>query len=187
MSREMGLTTPLVSTIDCGRADQACTSAESGGTPEVEQSLFTALVTFQQLHAVPAAKIAVAGAPGERLFLQAGCADCHRPALRVDTGSREPQVIHPYTDLLLHELGSELADRDLEGSAIRSEWRTAPLWGIQASVASGQPLRLLHDGRARSVEEAVLWHDGEAQDARAHFMRLPAQQRQVLLAWIAER
>ena len=187
MSREMGLTTSLISHIDCGGGDTACQSAPTGGTPEVEPVLFDALVLFQSLHAVPAEKVSITSLHGERTFALLGCADCHRPTLPVQTGMRARQVIHPYSDLLLHEMGSGLADRDVGGAAVHSEWRTAPLWGINASVATGQPLRLLHDGRARTIEEAVLWHDGEARDAREGFTRLPADQRRALVAWVEER
>jgi CxxC motif-containing protein (DUF1111 family) len=94
-------------------------------------------------------------------------------------------VIHPYTDLLLHDLGVDLADRDVKGNAVHSEWRTAPLWGMGAAAQSGQPLRLLHDGRARSIVEAILWHGGEGRVARERFMKLPADQRRMLESWIA--
>jgi CxxC motif-containing protein (DUF1111 family) len=93
-------------------------------------------------------------------------------------------VIHPYTDLLLHDLGDGLDDRTVGGSLVDSKWRTGPLWGIQASVTSGQPLRLLHDGRARSIEEAILWHDGEGRAARERFESLSASDRRSLLEWI---
>jgi CxxC motif-containing protein (DUF1111 family) len=95
-------------------------------------------------------------------------------------------MIQAYTDLLLHDLGTGLADRDIEGNAEASRWRTAPLWGMQASVQSGQPLRLMHDGRARSIEEAILWHGGEADSARERYARLSMNERRVLAAWIAE-
>jgi CxxC motif-containing protein (DUF1111 family) len=110
------------------------------------------------------------------------------PEVQVPSGTVIPYAaIHPYTDLLLHDLGAGLADRDLAGEAVHSEWRTAPLWGLQASVASSQPLRLLHDGRARSIEEAIAWHDGEAREARERFMHLLADARAALVEWIASR
>lgn len=103
---------------------------------------------------------------GEQKFANAGCIQCHSPALT--TGPHHPmselrnQTIHPYTDLLLHDMGPGLADNMGEGSATGSEWRTAPLWniGLTAGVSGGEAY--LHDGRARTIEEAILWHGGEA-------------------------
>ena len=183
-SREMGLTTALVSHIDCGNQDVACQNAPTGGSPEVEPGLFDAVVTFQRLHAVPVERLVDDSAAGAHLFRHIGCADCHREALRVETGDSARTVIHPYTDLLLHDMGQGLADRDVEGDAAADEWRTAPLWGMHAAVVSGQPLRLLHDGRARTIAEAVVWHDGEGRAARDRFAQLSAQQRRDLVSWI---
>ena len=180
-SREMGLTTPAVSHIDCGRDDQACQAAPTGGDPEVEPELFAAVVMFQRLHAVPVARLVDETEPGARLFARTGCPDCHRQELPAGAA-----VIHAYTDLLVHDLGPGLADRDTQGNPVHSEWRTAPLWGMHAAAVSGQPIRLLHDGRARSVEEAILWHDGEGWDARDRFTRLSQAERRVLLEWINE-
>jgi CxxC motif-containing protein (DUF1111 family) len=187
LSREMGLTSPLASHIDCGRDDHACQLGATGGAPEGEPALFDALVLFERLHAVPGRKPSAESARGAQLFAQIGCGRCHQPTLPADTGARVRQVIHPYTDLLLHDLGADLADRDIDGNAVHSLWRTAPLWGMQASVASRQPLRLLHDGRARTIEEAILWHAGEARDARARFMHMPAEERHALVSWIEGR
>jgi CxxC motif-containing protein (DUF1111 family) len=184
-SREMGLTTSLVKYTDCGLRGQNCSTAATGGSPEVELELFGALVHFQKLHAVPTSPSATP-IEGEHLFVELGCAQCHRFSLPVQQGTTS-NVIHPYTDLLLHDLGEALADRDLAGNSMHSEWRTAPLWGMQAAVTSGQPLRLLHDGRARSIEEAILWHDGEARDARERFAHLPAGERRILIGWLTER
>lgn len=181
-AREMGLTTELIGDIDCGRHDDACLHAPNGGQPEVEPALFTALVEFQRLHAVPNKR----GEPmivGAQLFDTLGCTACHRPALPVETASHG--VIHAYTDLLLHDLGEALADRDLNGNPVKTLWRTAPLWGLQTAVQSGQPLRLLHDGRARSIEEAILWHGGEARSARQRYAQLVAVDRRLLIDWLS--
>ena len=176
----------LVAHIDCGEADQLCLSAATGGTPEVEHTLFDALVGFQDLHAVPVTKAANSNAPGARLFTRLGCTGCHRPTLPVDTGDGVTRTIAAYTDLLLHDLGEDLADRDIAGRPVRSEWRTAPLWGMGAAIASGQPLRLLHDGRARSIQEAILWHGGAATNSLHQYLVLNAEERDALESWIAE-
>ena len=188
-SREMGLTTPRVNHIDCGAATDVCASKPNGGTPEVEPELFDAVVTFELLHAVPSTVIPepeLAHAASKQ-FESVGCSACHRTSLRIYPSFGDPELreIHPYTDLLLHYMGEELSDRDVAGNVALSEWRTAPLWGINASVATGRPLRLLHDGRARSIEEAIAWHGGSAASARAAYEGLSKQDRESLVAWIA--
>ncbi len=183
--REMGLTTSLVTLDDCG-TDAACREAPNGGTPEVDAALFDALITFQTLHAVPVTISEPERAPAASVFKRTGCAACHRPSLPVDSAVHAAGVIRPYTDLLLHDLGEALADRNLAGKAAPSMWRTAPLWGMNAAVTSGQPLRLLHDGRARSVEEAILWHGGAATASRKRYERLNAVQRRALVTWIEQ-
>ena len=133
------------------------------------------------------------------MFASSGCGVCHRSSLRVELPRAGPSaatreaaqdaashaLIHPYTDLLLHDMGQGLADRNAQETVLApSVWRTAPLWGMHAAYVSNQPVRLLHDGRARSIEEAVLWHDGEARDARNRYSHLTAEQRRTLADWI---
>jgi CxxC motif-containing protein (DUF1111 family) len=185
-AREMGLTNPLVSADDCGNWNVACRTAATGGSPDVQADLFEAVIAFEGWHAVPVMKITDEASPGARLFESCGCADCHRPNLRVDLGNEDHATIHAYTDLLLHGMGQGLADRDLNGTPAPALWRTAPLWGMHAAYASGQPLHLLHDGRARSIEEAILWHDKEARRARENYAHLSQQQRRALVEWIQD-
>ena len=94
-------------------------------------------------------------------------------------------VITPYTDLRLHDLGSEMADQDASGAKVASRWRTAPLWGL--GYRAQNRATLLHDGRARSPEEAILWHAGEAARARRNFVNLLHRERELLLQWLAPR
>jgi CxxC motif-containing protein (DUF1111 family) len=94
------------------------------------------------------------------------------------------QTIHPYSDLLLHDMGKELADGRPDFAASADEWRTPPLWGIGLTQTVNRHTRFLHDGRARSFEEAVLWHDGEAHAARQRFMGLSRTQREALLKFL---
>jgi CxxC motif-containing protein (DUF1111 family) len=182
---EMGLTTQRIERDDCSMLDQQCSSAPTGGSPEVEGALFQALVSFQEWHAVPNSEPRSNASKGARLFKQAGCATCHRPTLPVQ-GQTGVATIGAYTDLLLHDMGDALADRTIEGAVVKSGWRTAPLWGMSAAASSGQPLRLLHDGRARSIEEAILWHGGDASNAADRYTRFTASQRRALLGWIGK-
>jgi CxxC motif-containing protein (DUF1111 family) len=180
----MGLTSALVPHIDCGRSNDACLSAPRGGAPEVDAALFDAVVWFQKMHAVPVAKSVAARSTGAKLFSSTGCAECHRPMLPVELPNRQSATVAAYTDLLVHDLGDGLADRDLAGHPVHSEWRTAPLWGMGAAVATGQPLSLLHDGRARSVREAILWHGGDATSSLSQYLALGAAEQKVLEQWV---
>lgn len=125
---------------------------------------------------------------GKALFAQINCVGCHKPTLK--TGYSPIDVLnnkefHPYTDLLLHDMGPELNDGYTEGYAEASEWRTAPLWGIGLSKDSqGGQYYLLHDGRARSIEEAILYHGGEAENARQGYERLSQIEKNQLLQFI---
>ena len=104
-----------------------------------------------------------------------------RRARRCGNAGQSPRA---YTDLLLHDLGDGLSDGRPEAAAGAREWRTAPLWGIAAGATPGSALTLLHDGRARSVQEAILWHDGEARRAREAYMRVPRPSRDALVAFV---
>ena len=125
---------------------------------------------------------------GGALFDDAGCAACHRPQLRTGAGSPIELLrgveFHPFTDLLLHDMGEGLADDRREGDATGREWRTPPLWGLGLIETVNGHTRLLHDGRARSIEEAILWHGGEAQRSRDAFAGMSAADRAALLAFL---
>lgn len=126
---------------------------------------------------------------GAELFATSGCAGCHRPQLTTGAVTDLPELAHqtiaPYSDLLLHDLGDALADDRPDGDATGREWRTAPLWGLGLLRVVTGDVRLLHDGRARSAEEAILWHGGEAQAARDRFTRLARADRAALLRFLA--
>ena len=161
---------------------------------EIDRDALRRLTAYTRLLAVPARRDwdRPEVRRGEVLFERTGCASCHLPELRTRADAEIPelagQTIHPYTDLLLHDLGPDLADLRLDGAPDRSlesrSWRTAPLWGLGLLQTVGGEVRLLHDGRARSAEEAVLWHGGEARAARRAFRALPARDRQALLAFL---
>jgi CxxC motif-containing protein (DUF1111 family) len=125
---------------------------------------------------------------GEQLFTSASCTQCHTPTLT--TSPHHPltelrnQTIHPYTDLLLHDMGPGLADNMGEASASGAEWRTPPLWniGFTAGVSGGEAY--LHDGRARSIAEAILWHGGEGETSKQAFLGMSAADRAALVTFI---
>ena len=185
-AREMGLTSAEIPHDDCTTVQADCLTQASGGTPEVSEELLSALIEFQNWLAVP---VATSGAhldqPQLQMFKHLGCEDCHRATLPVALAHAQASaVIHPFTDLRLHDMGPALADVDAAGNRVPSKWRTPPLWGLGYNTRTDDSLVYLHDGRARSIEEAILWHDGEAQAARERFMRLSKPQRRSLLEYL---
>jgi CxxC motif-containing protein (DUF1111 family) len=186
-SREMGITTSDRPHDDCSAREPECLAQANGGDPEASAELFDAVIAFQRLLAVPASPRR-GSANGEALFTSLGCATCHTPRLPTEwtdsSGTSRSGVTAPYTDLRLHDLGVGLADREASGTAVPSRWRTAPLWGMGYRLSRESAPRFLHDGRARTVEEAILWHGGEAAMTRERFMNLPADARQALLDWV---
>jgi CxxC motif-containing protein (DUF1111 family) len=125
---------------------------------------------------------------GKEVFYTTGCQSCHTPKFVTHRLDGQPeqsfQLIWPYTDLLLHDMGPGLADNRPEGRATGSEWRTPPLWGIGLTETISGHGQLLHDGRARSVLEAILWHGGEAQAQRDAVVNLSTEDREALLAFL---
>jgi CxxC motif-containing protein (DUF1111 family) len=125
---------------------------------------------------------------GEKLFTEANCAACHISTLKTEAASTPilaHQTLHPYTDLLLHDMGSALADGRPDFVASGSEWRTTPLWGLGLAQTVLPYSGYLHDGRARTIEEAVLWHGGEAQASKEKFMAMPRKDRADLLKFLS--
>jgi CxxC motif-containing protein (DUF1111 family) len=125
---------------------------------------------------------------GKQVFYQTGCASCHTPKFvtRRDAPNKALafQLIWPYSDFLLHDLGEGLADGQRVGDATGTEWRTPPLWGIGLTEMVNGHTFFLHDGRARNLTEAILWHGGEAQASRDGFARLPKDERDALIAFL---
>lgn len=196
-SGDMGLSTTLhrQGYGDCTEAETKCRAAPDGAsdlTDGVEVSdQFLDLVTFYaQNLAVPRRRGEAEPAvlSGKAMFLTIGCAKCHHPSFITGDVDDQPQLskqkIWPYTDLLLHDMGDGLADNRPEGSASGSEWRTAPLWGIGLTEQVSGHNSLMHDGRARGIEEAILWHGGEAQTARDAYIALPKAEREALLSFV---
>jgi CxxC motif-containing protein (DUF1111 family) len=189
LHEDLGVTSALFPEANCPAPQAECGSAPSGGEPEASAEVVDQLTLYTRTLAVPARRAPTdeEARRGERLFTDTGCAACHRPTLETgasDVSGLRAQVIHPYTDLLLHDLGPGLADRRSELAASGSEWRTAPLWGIGLAQRVTPGTGFLHDGRARTVAEAILWHGGEAEPARERFRTLSAGDRAALIAFI---
>jgi CxxC motif-containing protein (DUF1111 family) len=171
LAGDMGITTPVFPTPNCPPVQTACAAWTADRHPELADGGLDAMTRYLQVLGVPARR--EADAPrvrrGEALFAQAGCAACHQPVLHTGRFEALPalsdQAIHPYTDLLLHDLGPELADGRPDYLASGRQWRTPPLWGLGLRAVVDERVGLLHDGRARDPLEAVLWHGGEAAPA----------------------
>jgi CxxC motif-containing protein (DUF1111 family) len=186
---EMGLTTSDRIIDDCTTAEADCEGQPKNGSPEVSDELLDAVVAFVRTLAVPESPVqAENDSLGSELFSRTGCAACHRPRLPVvlpgPDGKGVPGVIAPYTDLRLHDLGLEMSDENASGTKLVSRWRTAPLWGMGHRTKLEGHSTFLHDGRARSTEEAILWHSGEAARAKRNFTNLGPRAREALLHWL---
>lgn len=190
---DIGLTTTLFPHDNVAAGQEAAARAPNGGEngePELPDAFLKRLTFYVQTLAVPAARDIdnPQVQSGARLFASIGCAACHTPTLHTGEYADVPvlahQTIHPFTDLLLHDMGDALADGRPDFRANEREWRTPPLWGIGLTVIVNRHTRFLHDGRARSLEEAVLWHGGEAQHAQTRFVHLSATERAALLAFL---
>ena len=125
---------------------------------------------------------------GKALFHSIGCASCHQPKFTTGPLAKnkhlEGLTIWPYTDLLLHNMGEGLADHRPEGQADGFEWRTPPLWGIGLTQTVNGHEFMLHDGRARNVEEAILWHGGEGLKSRDAYSKLSLKEREWLIEFV---
>lgn len=187
---DIGLTSPLRPEPNCPPAQRACRAAAVDSAPELAASFLERLTLYTRLLAVPAQRDAddPAVQRGAALFREIGCAACHLPTLRTGEAALPElaaQTFHPFTDLLLHDLGDGLADGRPDGLATGREWRTAPLWGLGLIGRVNGHDRLLHDGRARGFAEAILWHGGEGQAARDAFAGLDRRDRDALVAFLA--
>lgn len=189
-SSEIGMSTSLRPEQNCTEVQTACRAAPNGGDPEISDEIFRHIVDYQQMLGVPARRDldSTAVKQGARLFIDAGCESCHRATFVTTESANKPwlskQTIHPFTDLLLHDMGAELADGRADFEASGSEWRTAPLWGIGLQQTVNGHSRFLHDGRARNASEAILWHGGEGEKSKQAYLKMSKAQRDALLAFI---
>lgn len=196
-SGDMGLSTPMFPSHfgDCTPAQQACHDMPHGAQPhlgehEVPARLMDFVTVYSQNLALPQRRDVddPRVLAGKQLFYASNCIACHAPkyVTRRDAKRAEHrfQLIWPYTDLLLHDMGAGLADGQDEGDAGGREWRTPPLWGIGLTKTVNPNATWLHDGRARTLLEAILWHGGEAQAARDRVVDMSPEQRADLIRFL---
>jgi CxxC motif-containing protein (DUF1111 family) len=186
---DMGITTSLFPNENAPFGVDL-TAIANGGTPEISDLNFDRVVLYSSTLAVPARRNYTEQnvLKGKNFFETIGCASCHMP--KIKTGNNHSiaalrnQMIRPYTDLLLHDMGEDLADNTPDFRATGTEWRTQPLWGIGLIETVNNHTNLMHDGRAKNVTEAILWHGGEAKSAKDKFKKLNATERSKLIEFI---
>ena len=174
-NEDVGLSSWLYPNQICTLIQTACLHMANGNSPEegveISREKLEKVTAFSALLRSPYADENLQNSRGHKIFVSVGCASCHVPTLD------NKNLI--FSDLLLHDMGEGLADGRAVYRASSSEWRTTPLWGLSRKMLS-QPATLLHDGRAGSVEEAILWHDGEAKTARNAYLVLPDDEKKEL-------
>ncbi len=188
---DIGVTSRLFRVQNCPPVQHACQIQDPANDPEVIDADMVDFELWLRGLAVPAPrnKNDPVVRRGEALFSQAACAACHVPELK--TGPTYPafpklanRTLRAYTDLLLHDMGEDLADGRPDFKAGPRDWRTTPLWGLGLSATVNGNSALMHDGRARNVMEAILWHGGEASAARDTFAKMPKADRDALIKYV---
>lgn len=188
-AEDIGVTSSLFPQENCAPGQEACHAAASP-RPDLRDAQLDAVVNYIRWLAVPARRNAddAIVQEGEAQFKRIGCAVCHRETLRIGEFPDLPElsggVIHPYTDLLLHDMGEGLADGRADYEAGPRDWRTPPLWGLGLAGKAGDGANYLHDARARTLDAAILWHGGEAQSAADAFRLLRKRERDALIAFL---
>ena len=184
---DMSLTNIYFQKENCTSSQKECLEAPKGDdvmgkkTFDLPKMRLDAIAFYLKNLKIPYSKITEF--EGEILFNDVGCVKCHTASFTLESGYQ----IKPFSDLLLHDMGEALSDGRVEFKANANEWRTAPLWGIgKYKLATGKSPELLHDGRAKTIEEAILWHGGEAQKIKETFMNLSKTQRVSLIKYIEE-
>ncbi len=185
---DLGMTSSLFTDGPCTTRQTDCLF-EDFGLRELSDEQLGFVTHYTQLIGPPAPRIPESDQVqrGEALFESAQCSTCHVPEWQtgtVDLPELSQQTIRPYTDLLLHDMGDGLADHRPEADANGREWRTPPLWGIGMLERVNGHQFLLHDGRARNVSEAILWHGGEAETSRDTFLAMSREERAALVAFV---
>ena len=179
---DMGLSNPLFPLHNCTQKQVECLKEAKKGEPtfDLTAKRLDAIAFYLRNLAIPKQREVGKHKVGEETFKTLNCSSCHVPSYTTIDGI----IIQPYSDLLLHDMGEGLADGRSEFLATGSEWRTAPMWGIGLYKSVSSEANYLHDGRARSIEEAILWHGGEAQKSKDDFMNLNKKQREEVLLFL---
>jgi CxxC motif-containing protein (DUF1111 family) len=185
---DMGITTSIHPKQNCNYRQTECINAHNSGIEMNDEDL-NRLVFYTAVLGVPKSRIENKEiiSKGEILFQNTDCIKCHVPEYKTSKNSFKQfseQRISPYSDFLLHDMGDELADNRPDFEANGKEWRTPPLWGIGLTKVVNRHMRLLHDGRARGISEAILWHGGEASSAREKYKKLPKEERKILIQFV---
>jgi CxxC motif-containing protein (DUF1111 family) len=203
LNTDIGVMTTMLPNPDCGSQQTDC--GDIGA--ELSDENLNKLVKYISLLGVGARRDYSNLVVGEDLFSNAGCAQCHRPSMTTSEfhplAELRNQTIYPYTDMLLHDMGEGLADNLAQGSASGAEWRTAALWGLghAKSVMLGDSkgndtislagnvndinrIGYLHDGRARTLNEAILWHGGEAEDSKNAYENMSQSNQEALISFL---
>lgn len=186
---DMGITSTLFPDENCPPGID-CSTLPDGGTPEISDENLNHVTLYSSILAVPARRNwnDIDVQEGRDVFNQINCNACHIP--KIVTGNHPSidavsnQTIRPFTDMLLHDMGDNLSDNRADFLATGNEWRTPPLWGIGLIETVNGHTRLLHDGRARNIEEAILWHGGEAENSKLAFTNLNATKREKLILFL---
>ncbi len=194
---DIGITSSINPDEACTGAQKDCEAAPRGSKgqkPEIDDETLENVVFYEATLAPPARRNASDPQvlQGQKLFAQAQCAVCHRPSYvttegpfpRLTSKALNGQTIHPYTDLLLHDMGEALADGRPDFAASGRQWKTPPLWGVGLIKDVNGHTRLLHDGRARGVLEAVLWHGGEAAGSKDQVLKMSKVEREALVRFV---
>ncbi len=189
-SGDIGVTSSLYPETNCTSVQKECVEAIRNPKPELRPEMWDAITNWTLSLEVPTQrnKTKPEVKRGEQLFAATGCGGCHVPEMR--TGKFEPvpalshKTIRPFSDLLLHDMGPDLADGRPDFKASGSDWRTPPLWGIGLSKQVNASTSFLHDGRARNLTEAIVWHGGEAKPAKDKFVAMPKTERHDLLEFL---
>jgi CxxC motif-containing protein (DUF1111 family) len=187
---DIGVNSSLYPDENCPEVQTLCRAMAPGNSPELLDYNLDQMTFWHAALAPPPARNTDAEdvALGERLFEEAKCSGCHLPELTTGNYPLLPQIEHrtfrAYTDLLLHDMGEDLADGRPDFLAGPRDWRTPPLWGIGLSAQVNGSTNLLHDGRARNVQEAILWHGGEAKVSRDLFATMSKVERNALIAFV---
>lgn len=185
--QDMGLTNSFFREEQCN--GQANCNIGLQADLDIHDTIVNMMAFYFQTVAVPAARNITHPEylAGKKLFTKIGCASCHKPSYTTGIHSitaLSNQKIFPYTDLLLHDMGEGLADNRPDFKATGMEWRTPPLWGIGLAQIVNPNAGFLHDGRAKTLEEAILWHGGEAENVKISYTRLTKKEREQLLYFL---